>query len=178
MLRGYRLNGRVARASRVVVGEYGAKPPGPVEPEPLIGADEVPPADLGLEPEAPAAADEPSLEDLIARVQGKAGREEDSVVEARLPEGEAELQEVEAELPEAEAELQEVEADVPEADVVPEADGDLPELEPDLLDPVADETLGGPALLSEDDFALGEPVEEVAAKKHRAKPRGKPRGSA
>ena len=142
MLRGYRLNGKVARASRVVVGEYGAKPSTPAEPEPLIGADEVPPGELGLEAE-PATADEPSLEDLIARVQEKPGREEGGGREARRPEGEA----------------------------------DLPELEPDLLDPVSDETLQEPALLSEDDFALGQPVEEPAPRKHRGKHRGRPRGS-
>jgi molecular chaperone GrpE len=141
MLRGYRLNGKVARASRVVVGEYGTKPAAPEEPEPLIGADEVPPGGLAAEAESPAAADEPSLEDLIARVQGEAGREEDRVVEAPRPEG------------------------------------DLPELEPDVQDPVSDETSQEPALLSEDDFALGEPVEEAAQKKPRGKPRGKARGS-
>jgi molecular chaperone GrpE len=46
VLRGYRLNGRVARPSRVVVGEYregGAAPDGPSEG--LIGADETPAAD-------------------------------------------------------------------------------------------------------------------------------------
>jgi molecular chaperone GrpE len=48
MLRGYRLHGRVARASRVVVGQFrkgGAPPPG--KSEDLIGADET--ADLATE---------------------------------------------------------------------------------------------------------------------------------
>ena len=42
LLRGYRLNGRVARASRVVVGQYraGAAVAGPPG-EDLVGADEV-----------------------------------------------------------------------------------------------------------------------------------------
>ena len=70
MLRGYRLNGRVARASRVLVGEFGAAPAQePEKPEPLIGADEVLPA----EPEAEPAGREPggSLEDIISRVAEK-----------------------------------------------------------------------------------------------------------
>jgi hypothetical protein len=71
LLRGYRLNGRVARASRVLVGEYGTAPAAPREPEPLIGADEVPPGARGLDPGALGEAPEPSLEELIARVQGK-----------------------------------------------------------------------------------------------------------
>ena len=141
MLRGYRLNGKVARASRVVVGEYGAKPAVAAEPEPLIGADEVQPAAPAIEPES--GADEPSLEELIARTQGQPGPAEDRAPEAPRP----------------------------------EADADLPELEPAFLDPVSDEALQEPALLSEDDFALGEPIEEPAPKKHRAKHGGKPRGS-
>jgi molecular chaperone GrpE len=158
MLRGYRLNGKVARASRVVVGEYGTKPAAAEEPEPLIGADEVPPGELGLEPESPAAADEPSLEDLIARVQGQPGGEEDGLVEAAVVEdGVVDDGLVEARLP--------------------EPDADLPELEADLLEPAPDEASQEPALLSEDDFVLGEPVEEAAPRKHRAKPRAKPRGS-
>jgi molecular chaperone GrpE len=67
MLRGYRLNGRVARASRVLVGEFGKAPAQePEKPEPLIGADEVLPA----EPEVESAAreQEGSLEDIVSRV--------------------------------------------------------------------------------------------------------------
>ena len=141
MLRGYRLNGKVARASRVVVGEYGAKPAVAAEPEPLIGADEVQPAEPELESES--GASEPSLQDLIARTHGSSGPAEDRAPEAPPP----------------------------------EADADLPELEPALLDPVPDETPLEAAPLSEDDFALGEPIEEPAPKKHRAKHGGKPRGS-
>ncbi|MFI5006541.1 MAG: nucleotide exchange factor GrpE [Solirubrobacterales bacterium] len=197
MLRGYRLNGKVARASRVVVGEYGAKAPVPEEPEPLIGADEVPPTELGLEPESPAAA-EPSLEDLIARLTGKEGSAENTAIAAPLPEVESDLQEAalpEADLPEAEADLPEAEAELLEGDAdlreaepelveaeadlsdAEEADADLPELEPELVDPVAgdNDSLRAPALFSEDEFTLGEPVEEVAPKKPRAKPRAKPR---
>lgn len=143
MLRGYRLNGKVARASRVVVGEYGAKPAVPAEPEPLIGADEVQPAEPGLEPESVAPTDESSLEELIARTQETPGPAEDRAPEAPPPEAEA----------------------------------DLPELEPALLDPLSEETPLEAAPLSEDDFALGEPIEEPAPKKHRAKHGGKPRGS-
>jgi hypothetical protein len=144
MLRGYRLNGKVARASRVVVGEYGTKPTAPAEPEPLIGADEVQPVEQGLEPESRAApTDERSLEDLIASTHGKPGPKEDEALEAPRP----------------------------------EADAELPELEPAFLEAVPEETPPEPALLSEDDFALGEPIEEPAPKKLRAKHGGKPRGS-
>jgi len=164
------------------VGEYGEKSPVAAEPEPLIGADEVAPGELGLEPESTAAAaDEPSLEDLIARVTGKTGPEKDTANAAPLPESESDLQvaeltEAEPDLVEADADLTEAEPDLVEAEAdVPETEANLPELEPELLDPVSDEALQEPALFAEDDFALGEPVEEVAPKKHRAKPRGKPR---
>ena len=70
LLRGYRLNGRVARASRVLVGEFGKAPASaPAEPEPLIGADEVVPAEPEGEP--PAREHEGSLEDIVSRVAGK-----------------------------------------------------------------------------------------------------------
>jgi molecular chaperone GrpE len=42
LLRGYRLHGRVARASRVLVGAYAADAAAAASPEPLIGADEPP----------------------------------------------------------------------------------------------------------------------------------------
>lgn len=74
LLRGYRLNGRVARASRVLVGEFGRAPAqAPAKPEPLIGADELLPAqpELQAEPEAPAREPEGSLEDIISRAEGK-----------------------------------------------------------------------------------------------------------
>ena len=51
LLRGYRLNGRIARPSRVVIGEYGGPPQGAAdEDEGLIGADEVAPPLLTAEP--------------------------------------------------------------------------------------------------------------------------------
>ncbi len=56
LLRGYRLNGRIARPSRVVIGEYGGPARGASdEDEGLIGADEVAPPLLAAEPMAEAA---------------------------------------------------------------------------------------------------------------------------
>jgi len=79
LLRGYRLNGRVARASRVFVGEFGkAAASAPGQPEPLIGADEVMPAEPEREP--PAREPEGSLEEIISRVEG-----EPEGQESRLP---------------------------------------------------------------------------------------------
>jgi molecular chaperone GrpE len=72
LLRGYRLNGRVARVSRVVIGEHGQPVPVEIPSSDLIGADEVP---LLAEPEplleaAPAALDdEGTLEEIIADAQ-------------------------------------------------------------------------------------------------------------
>ena len=72
LLRGYRLNGRVARASRVLVGEFGKAPvAAPAKPEPLIGADEVLPAEPEPEPEPLAREHDGSLEEIISRVEGK-----------------------------------------------------------------------------------------------------------
>jgi molecular chaperone GrpE len=59
LLRGYRLNGRIARPSRVVIGEYTAPAKTKVEDEALIGADEVAPPLLTAEPLV-----EPTLEPL------------------------------------------------------------------------------------------------------------------
>ena len=53
LLRGYRLNGRVARAARVAIGEHSPEAGAAPDQEPLVGADEVP-AGLG----------EPLAEDL------------------------------------------------------------------------------------------------------------------
>jgi molecular chaperone GrpE len=50
LLRGYRLNGRIARPSRVVIGEYAAALVAPIEDDALIGADEVAPPLLTAEP--------------------------------------------------------------------------------------------------------------------------------
>ncbi len=69
LLRGYRLNGRVARASRVVVGEYpqdasAAPPAAEFEPPPAIAEAEA----VEAEPRAPG---EPSLEDIISRAEAQ-----------------------------------------------------------------------------------------------------------
>jgi molecular chaperone GrpE len=52
LLRGYRLNGRIARPSRVIIGDYGASASAAAEEEEdgLIGADEVAPPLLAAEP--------------------------------------------------------------------------------------------------------------------------------
>jgi hypothetical protein len=44
LLRGYRLNGRVARAARVAIGEHSPEAGAVPDQEPLVGADEVPAA--------------------------------------------------------------------------------------------------------------------------------------
>lgn len=44
LLRGYRLNGRVARAARVAIGEHSPEAGAAPDEEPLVGADEVPAA--------------------------------------------------------------------------------------------------------------------------------------
>ena len=75
LMRGYRLNGRVARASRVVLAEYRAAAsvaaPGPVSP-----ARQAPPAEAPAAPDTPANPDEMSLEDIIS--QAEASRIADS----------------------------------------------------------------------------------------------------
>jgi molecular chaperone GrpE len=60
LLRGYRLNGRVARASRVVLGEYRAAP---AAPSPAANAVTAAPP--------PAVVRGDSLEDIIARVEAR-----------------------------------------------------------------------------------------------------------
>jgi hypothetical protein len=64
MLRGYRISGRVARASQVVVGEYKAaeetSPTAKTQPMPVV-----PPA---AEP-APAEPREETLEEILARLE-------------------------------------------------------------------------------------------------------------
>jgi len=61
LLRGYKLNGRVARASRVVLGEYAEGPTVDAveKPDPAAEAPPAPPED------------EPSLEEIIARVESQ-----------------------------------------------------------------------------------------------------------
>lgn len=73
LLRGYRLNGRVARPSRVIVGEY----PGasqalcePARPEPEAAAVREAPATRAETNETPAPG-EPSLEEIVSRAEAQ-----------------------------------------------------------------------------------------------------------
>jgi molecular chaperone GrpE len=67
MLRGYRISGRVARASQVVVGEYSAadetSPTAQTQPMPVVTA--APAA----EPAAPAEPADETLEEILARLE-------------------------------------------------------------------------------------------------------------
>jgi molecular chaperone GrpE len=72
MLRGYRLNGRLARASRVVVGEYpgaGQGQAAPPDPEPVPQPE--PPAAAVEAPAAAHGAESPSLEEIIAKAEAQ-----------------------------------------------------------------------------------------------------------
>jgi molecular chaperone GrpE len=88
MLRGYRLNGRIARASRVVVGRYSgeeatapapsaaAESPGPEAKPAGGGAKESTAADPAARPSDPAspaaaAEGEPSLDEIISRAEAQ-----------------------------------------------------------------------------------------------------------
>jgi molecular chaperone GrpE len=62
LLRGYRLNGRIARASRVVVGQYAGPADTPAETP--RNQDERAPA-----PAPPAKGEDPSLEEIVARAE-------------------------------------------------------------------------------------------------------------
>lgn len=91
LLRGYRLNGRIARASRVMVGEYHgerpeAAPAAPSRDEALIGADEVL-APQGREPKE--GAEDTTLEEIIARAEREeaARRQAAEPAEAEDPAG-------------------------------------------------------------------------------------------
>jgi molecular chaperone GrpE len=68
LLRGYRLNGRIARASRVVVGHY-------EEDDPVSSLDAGTPTESASEATpvagSPTAAVEPSLEDIISRAEAQ-----------------------------------------------------------------------------------------------------------
>jgi molecular chaperone GrpE len=71
LLRGYRLNGRIARASRVMVGDYHGErregaPAAAAREEALIGADEVL-APAGREPKE--GAEDTTLEEIVARAE-------------------------------------------------------------------------------------------------------------
>jgi molecular chaperone GrpE len=72
LLRGYRLNGKVARVSRVVVGEYGgASAPAEAPAGALIGEDEVAAAETApVEP--PELDSDRSLEEIIKRTEQEA----------------------------------------------------------------------------------------------------------
>jgi molecular chaperone GrpE len=73
LLRGYRLNGKVARVSRVVVGEYsGVAEEAPAPAGLLIGEDEVSSSHPPLEP--PTVDGEHSLEEIIERAEREADR--------------------------------------------------------------------------------------------------------
>ena len=71
-MRGYRLNGRVARVSRVVIGDHATPPPVEIPTADLIGADEMPlvaePEEASL-PEVLALDDEDILEEIIAEAE-------------------------------------------------------------------------------------------------------------
>ena len=69
-LRGYRLNGRIARAARVVVGQYHGEPV--AAPPPPQDASEAPPS-RAPEPSPPDATleGEPSLEDIVSRAEAQ-----------------------------------------------------------------------------------------------------------
>jgi len=84
LLRGYRLNGRIARASRVVVGQYeggdslsslDAGTPTESDCEPPSATPAVPPGRAGSKPTpvagAPTGAVEPSLEDIISSAEAQ-----------------------------------------------------------------------------------------------------------
>jgi molecular chaperone GrpE len=64
-LRGYRLNGRIARASRVVVGQYHGEPVAATAAHPEPPAAEEPPA------EPPQGQGDTSLEDIVSRAEAQ-----------------------------------------------------------------------------------------------------------
>jgi molecular chaperone GrpE len=73
LLRGYRLNGRVARPSRVIVGEHTGEPKAPAEPapaEPESAAVLTASATRAAATDAPAPG-EPSLEEIVSRAEAQ-----------------------------------------------------------------------------------------------------------
>jgi molecular chaperone GrpE len=73
LMRGYRLNGRVARPSRVVIGEYRGAPQS-LEATLIAALEETMTAEEGLDnPEAPPPAEgsEPSLEEIVTRAEAQ-----------------------------------------------------------------------------------------------------------
>jgi molecular chaperone GrpE len=104
LLRGYRLNGRIARASRVLVGDYkGGGAPSVHAEEELIGAEEVKaaaqpalaaePLELAPDPapESPSGAEPESLEDIIAAAERLDAEKMAWLTPAAEPEPEPEL---------------------------------------------------------------------------------------
>ena len=87
LLRGYRLNGRIARASRVVIGEYAGPDTGAyprVREGVLIGADEVEAkAPVKTAKENARAEPDPSLEDIITQATKAEKSDVDLAEEAR-----------------------------------------------------------------------------------------------
>ena len=72
LMRGYRLGGRVARPSRVVVGEFKDAPatdPAAASPAEIDAAAEPPPESAPEEPAPPPG--EPSLEDIVSRAEAQ-----------------------------------------------------------------------------------------------------------
>jgi molecular chaperone GrpE len=150
LLRGYRLNGRIARPSRVVIGEYTAPAKAKVEDDTLIGADEVSPlltAEPLVEPTLdplPGAAAEP--EDLFPEpISDPPGL--DPLLEPTLepiPEDEGRsLEEIIAEAERQEAEARQGQAE--DDDLVPAAplaDEELALAEPAADDALLDEAFG------------------------------------
>jgi molecular chaperone GrpE len=66
LMRGYRVNGRVVRPSRVVIGVYQEGLPATAAPEPAV---DNAPVDA---PSAKASASEPSIEEIVARAEAQA----------------------------------------------------------------------------------------------------------
>ena len=147
LLRGYRLNGRIARPSRVVIGDYAtaAAPVLATPEEPLVGADEVAPPLLTAEPLVegagllPLGPDE-SRPEPIGDPPGF-----DPMIEPTLepiPEDEGQsLEEIiaAAERQEAIAKSAAWRGDVDDDELVPAAP--LPEEEEAVAEPVADDAL-------------------------------------
>ena len=83
LMRGYRLNGRVARASRVLLAEYRATPaaaagPGAApEAEAAAGVAPAAGAAAGADAATDAPADEMSLEDIISQAEARLAAERD-----------------------------------------------------------------------------------------------------
>jgi hypothetical protein len=69
LLRGYRLHGRVARASRVLVGSYSSEAAAPAPDDAIVGADE--------RPADPAAETIPLDENMLRAIFGEPEKPKD-----------------------------------------------------------------------------------------------------